>query len=162
MFMSRKWAAVGFSDTSETRRISGGLKSRFLWLCPTLKVLGLALLVVCMARPQSGIERTKIFTEGIAIEMVLDRSGSMEALDFTLNNQRVNRLAAIKNVATRFILGEVLLLIGPEGGWSEAELEAATRAGARRVRFADQILRTETAAIQLAGLCVWARSLAGK
>ncbi len=56
--------------------------------------------------------------------------------------------------------GEVLLLIGPEGGWSEAELEAATRAGARRVRFADQILRTETAAIQLAGLCVWARSLA--
>ena len=56
---------------------------------------------------------------------------------------------------------EVLLLIGPEGGWSEAELEAATRAGARRIRIADQILRTETAAIQLAGLCVWARSLAG-
>lgn len=55
--------------------------------------------------------------------------------------------------------GEVLLLVGPEGGWSDAELEAATRAGARRVRFADQILRTETAAIQLAGLCVWARSL---
>ena len=57
--------------------------------------------------------------------------------------------------------GEVLLLIGPEGGWSEAELETATRAGARRIRFADQILRTETAAIQLAGLCVWARSLCG-
>ena len=55
--------------------------------------------------------------------------------------------------------GEVLLLIGPEGGWSEAELERATQAGARRVRIADQILRTETAALQLAGLCVWARSL---
>lgn len=54
--------------------------------------------------------------------------------------------------------GEVLLLIGPEGGWSEGELELATQSGARRVRFADQILRTETAAIQLAGLCVWARS----
>ena len=54
--------------------------------------------------------------------------------------------------------GEVLLLIGPEGGWSEAELEHATQAGATRVRIADQILRTETAAIQLAGLCVWARS----
>jgi len=57
--------------------------------------------------------------------------------------------------------GETLLLIGPEGGWSEAELESATRAGAKRVRIADQILRTETAALQLAGLCVWARSLAG-
>ncbi len=55
--------------------------------------------------------------------------------------------------------GEVLLLIGPEGGWSEAELDRATQAGARRVRIADQILRTETAALQLAGLCVWARSL---
>jgi 16S rRNA (uracil1498-N3)-methyltransferase len=55
--------------------------------------------------------------------------------------------------------GEVFLLIGPEGGWSDAELEQATLAGARRVRFADQILRTETAALQLAGLCVWARSL---
>lgn len=54
--------------------------------------------------------------------------------------------------------GEVLLLIGPEGGWSEGELEQATQAGARRVRIADQILRTETAAIQLAGLCAWARS----
>ena len=55
-------------------------------------------------------------------------------------------------------MGEVLLLIGPEGGWSEAELEQATQAGAQRVRIADQILRTETAALQLAGLCVWARS----
>ena len=55
--------------------------------------------------------------------------------------------------------GEVLLLIGPEGGWSEGELELATQAGARRVRIADQILRTETAAMQFAGLCVWARSL---
>ena len=54
--------------------------------------------------------------------------------------------------------GEVLLLIGPEGGWSDAELESATHAGAKRVRIADQILRTETAAVQLAGLCVWARS----
>ncbi len=55
--------------------------------------------------------------------------------------------------------GEVLLLIGPEGGWSDSELKHATQAGARRVRIADQILRTETAALQLAGLCVWARSL---
>ena len=55
--------------------------------------------------------------------------------------------------------GEVLLLIGPEGGWSDSELEHASRSGARRVRIADQILRTETAALQLAGLCIWARCL---
>lgn len=54
--------------------------------------------------------------------------------------------------------GEVLLLIGPEGGWSEAELQSADAAGVQRVRIADQILRTETAALQLAGLCLWARS----
>ena len=50
--------------------------------------------------------------------------------------------------------GEMLLLIGPEGGWTDTELEAATEAGAKRVRIADQVLRTETAAIQLAGLCI--------
>lgn len=109
MLLPKKWAAVGFSDTTQTQKISGGIKAKLMWLCPVLKVLALVLLVVCLARPQSGIEKTKIFTEGIAIEMVLDRSSSMEALDFTLDNQRVNRLAAIKSVATRFIEGDKAL-----------------------------------------------------
>ena len=39
------------------------------------------------------------------------------------------------------------LLIGPEGGLSEDELEQATRAGLQRLRLGPRILRTETAAV---------------
>ncbi len=41
----------------------------------------------------------------------------------------------------------VCLLIGPEGGWQESELEAARSTGAVAVSLGPRILRTETAAI---------------
>ena len=39
------------------------------------------------------------------------------------------------------------MLIGPEGGLSEAEQEAAAQAGFSAVRLGPRILRTETAAL---------------
>ena len=41
------------------------------------------------------------------------------------------------------------LLVGPEGGWSESELEEAQRAGVTPVRFGPRVLRTETAGLAL-------------
>lgn len=41
------------------------------------------------------------------------------------------------------------LLVGPEGGWADEELELADRHGARRVRFGPRVLRTETAGVAL-------------
>jgi len=41
--------------------------------------------------------------------------------------------------------GEVLLVVGPEGGVSPQELEALTAAGARAVRLGSTVLRTSTA-----------------
>jgi 16S rRNA (uracil1498-N3)-methyltransferase len=43
-------------------------------------------------------------------------------------------------------LRDVELLIGPEGGLSEAELDLARRAGYRSLRLGPRVLRTETAA----------------
>jgi len=45
---------------------------------------------------------------------------------------------------------EIAILIGPEGGWSEAEMEAMDQAEVRPAKFGDSILRTETAAIAAA------------
>ncbi len=42
--------------------------------------------------------------------------------------------------------GEILLIVGPEGGISDAELGALTVAGARPVRLGPEVLRTSTAA----------------
>ena len=44
----------------------------------------------------------------------------------------------------------LVALIGPEGGWTEAELATAREAGAAPVCLADHVLRVETAAIALA------------
>ena len=48
--------------------------------------------------------------------------------------------------------GPVFFLIGPEGGWTDAELEAARNKGFALVGLGEGILRTETAAIVGAAL----------
>lgn len=45
-----------------------------------------------------------------------------------------------------------LVLVGPEGGWSDGELAAADAAGRPRVRLGPHVLRAETAAMAAAAL----------
>jgi Ca-activated chloride channel family protein len=79
------------------QRVRGGLKYLF--------ALGLCLVIVGLARPQAGKAESRITGQGIAIEIVLDVSGSMEAVDFQLNGQDVSRLEAVKYVIQEFVLG---------------------------------------------------------
>ena len=72
---------------------------------PYLFAAGLCLIIAGLARPQSGKSESRIMGQGIAIELVLDISGSMEALDFQLNGKDVNRLEAVKHVVSEFIAG---------------------------------------------------------
>lgn len=44
---------------------------------------------------------------------------------------------------------DIILLVGPEGGWSAEEQAAALKAGAVAVRFGRRVLRTETAGLAL-------------
>ena len=44
------------------------------------------------------------------------------------------------------------LLVGPEGGWTDAEREAARRAGYRPASLGNLILRSETAAVAAVGV----------
>ena len=46
----------------------------------------------------------------------------------------------------------LMLLIGPEGGWTAGEIGALDAAGARGVRLTQTVLRVETAAILAAGI----------
>lgn len=41
------------------------------------------------------------------------------------------------------------LLVGPEGGWSDAELALAAQHGVQSIRFGPRVLRTETAGLAL-------------
>jgi 16S rRNA (uracil1498-N3)-methyltransferase len=48
--------------------------------------------------------------------------------------------------------GSVLILVGPEGGWSQDEIETAKQAGVETITLGQHILRSETAAIATVGI----------
>jgi 16S rRNA (uracil1498-N3)-methyltransferase len=50
------------------------------------------------------------------------------------------------------VTGEIVLVVGPEGGIDDAELAAFTRAGAASVRMGPTVLRTSTAGAVAAGV----------
>ncbi len=81
------------------------LRTGTWWLSPVLRSLAIALVVLSLARPVLTNQESRTFTEGAAIELVVDRSGSMLAEDFTIGRDRTNRLEAVKHVATNFIRG---------------------------------------------------------
>lgn len=61
--------------------------------------------------------------------------------------------------------GELTLVIGPEGGWSDAEIEAARNAGCSFRRLGSRRLRAETAAIAAmaeVSLCLERRHCGGQ
>ncbi len=62
-----------------------------------------AALVTAMMRPQWLQPYTEVRTEGYDLMLAVDTSRSMEALDFTVNNRQVTRMAVIKGVLERFI-----------------------------------------------------------
>ena len=63
----------------------------------------LVLFVAALARPQLGRSESKIKTEGIDIVLVVDISGSMQAMDYEKMGQRESRIDAVKDVVREFI-----------------------------------------------------------
>jgi len=71
-----------------------------VWLLP---IIAAAFMIVGLARPQRTQSRTDVTANGIDIVLGLDISGSMQALDFKVHNARVNRIAVVKSVVSKFI-----------------------------------------------------------
>ena len=68
-----------------------------------LRWMTLGLFIVGMARPQYVESETAVKASGIDIVVAIDLSGSMEAEDFELKGQRVNRLIIAKDVLKKFV-----------------------------------------------------------
>ncbi|MFC0506847.1 16S rRNA (uracil(1498)-N(3))-methyltransferase [Micromonospora costi] len=62
---------------------------------------------------------------------------------FVLHEEATDRLTTVDLPDT----GEIVLVVGPEGGIAPAELDAFSAAGARPVRLGDSVLRTSTAGV---------------
>ena len=101
----RSAPAVIFSSIADLKGLPVTVLQRIRGILPYVYGIALCLVIAALARPQSGKSESRISGEGIAIELVLDISGSMEALDFQLNGQDVSRLEAVKHVIGDFVLG---------------------------------------------------------
>ncbi len=85
--------------TSLAKGLSPTLRAKFRTLPMWLTTIALSLIVIALARPQKGLGRDQLTTEGVDIVVALDVSGSMAAQDF----QPDNRLAVAKSVVADFI-----------------------------------------------------------
>jgi Ca-activated chloride channel family protein len=108
--------AVPFSSTQFALDLKPTWRQRLAWLPAALTLVAVIVMIVALARPREGREQTIVDADGIAIEMVVDRSGSMQAMDFQIEGQHVDRLTAIKNVAGRFIGGDEEASAGSDDG----------------------------------------------
>jgi len=102
-FVRTKRRAVRMSDLGILRSIPPSAAVVLRHVLLVLRVGAVTLIVVALARPQKGIEHSRVKTEGIDIQLAVDVSGSMRALDFHLKGKRADRLAVVKNVVTDFI-----------------------------------------------------------
>ena len=93
------FSALSLLEVRQTLRLS------VAWLPSLLSSIGLALLVVALARPQL-IDRERVIeTEGLDIFVVLDTSGSMEIEDYTFRGSRASRLYVAREVIADFVEG---------------------------------------------------------
>lgn len=106
LWSRRSGVAIPFSSTHFALGLRRTWRQRLAWLPAALTLCAVAVTIVALARPREGREQTVVDSEGIAVEMLVDLSGSMHAMDFKIDGQHVDRLTAIKNVAGRFVLGD--------------------------------------------------------
>jgi Ca-activated chloride channel family protein len=104
----RSPAVVRFSSLDLLEATPRSWRTRMLPLPPLMLALAWAVLTIAMAGPRTGEANTRVYREGIAMVLVVDRSGSMNARDFVAEDQSIDRLAAVKAVLARFL--------GAEGG----------------------------------------------
>lgn len=97
--------AVLYSSVQLLKGLPVTMMQRIKRMLPWVRLIGMALFVVALARPQRGLHEFHVRTEGIAIQMCIDRSGSMQAMDFEIDGDHVNRLEAVKKVFREFVEG---------------------------------------------------------
>lgn len=101
---SRRRSTLRFSSFMPIRSMPTTWAMRLRRLPLVLRTVAMLALIVALARPQSGGEYQST-SEGIAVQMVLDVSGSMREQDFIVEGQRRRRIDAVKKVFRDFLLG---------------------------------------------------------
>lgn len=108
----RAGGTLGYSAVDEAWRAGLSLRVIGRRALAILRAAAIALAIVALARPQAGDEQSKVGVEGIAIQLVVDRSGSMAQQDMAYEGRTMSRLEASRRVIDRFIRARKDDLIG--------------------------------------------------
>lgn len=98
-----RWSSgsVRYSNLGMVKSARKSVKAKLRHLLFVFRLVAVALVIIALARPQSGATEEEVITEGIDIILSMDVSSSMLAEDFKPNN----RLGAAKLVAKDFVNG---------------------------------------------------------
>ena len=103
LLAARLPSVVTYSSLSLVDAAPRSLRTRLATLPAALLALAVVALAVALAGPRTGDASSKVHREGIAIAMVVDRSGSMQARDFVEGDTSASRLAVVKRVFREFV-----------------------------------------------------------
>jgi Ca-activated chloride channel family protein len=105
---------VPLPTLSAAGRVPASWRVHLLPLVPLLRALAVALLALALARPQFGQGRVVTNVDAVAIQVVVDRSGSMrQQMEF--GGTVLSRLDVVKRVLRQFLLGDGRTLEGRAG-----------------------------------------------
>jgi 16S rRNA (uracil1498-N3)-methyltransferase len=178
VFIDDHATAVDISEIAEQKPASGPQVivasavpkgERADWMVEKLSELGVAAIIplsadrsVVLPKGAGKLDRwTRIATESAKQSR---RTGVMRIEPLTplkeLVSRKPNGLLLSTDPAAKSILdacdarfsGELVLFIGPEGGWTDLEIQGFSAAGIQPVRLMNTILRVETAAIAAAAV----------
>lgn len=114
LLRKKRGAAVKFPSLVDMRHCPVSWRLRLRPVLVVARLLCLALLILALARPRKGTVLSEISTEGVAIEAVVDHSGSMRT-EMDYYGQNLNRLEVVKRVLADFIEGDKKGLGGRTG-----------------------------------------------
>jgi Ca-activated chloride channel family protein len=101
----RRRPALTLPTESIATRLPKSFRQRLLWLPRFLLALSMAAAIVAFARPQLGEGKVLTSTDAVAIQLLVDRSGSM-GLAMPIEGQELSRLDIVKRVVRDFLLGD--------------------------------------------------------
>ena len=112
IFSQKKSAGFRFPTLNLLTQIPVTWKIRFHFIPNILRILTLIFFLAALAGPRKILQETVHRSEGIDIVLAIDCSMSMAAMDFTIGQERYNRLTVIKNVVRDVIQRQVNNRIG--------------------------------------------------
>jgi Ca-activated chloride channel family protein len=116
VYAARVNSGIRFAPVNRIPHQGRTWRTQAALILPALALLGMLLLIVAMSRPRTVLSKTHRTSNVISIEMVVDVSGSMKALDMSKKTptgiKYKTRLDAVKNAFKEFVAKRPDDLIG--------------------------------------------------